>query len=138
MTEPTDFNGKIIAEFRANGGRVGGPFAGAPLLLLHTVGAKSGQERVNPVMYRAVGDDLAVFASKAGAPTNPDWYYNLLANPQVRVEIGTETVAATARVAGLQERDRIWTAHKEANPGFADYERKTTRQIPVIILQPDR
>ena len=138
MTEPTDFNGKIIAEFRANGGRVGGPFAGAPLLLLHTVGAKSGQERVNPVMYRVVGDDLAVFASKAGAPTNPDWYYNLLANPQVRVEIGTETVAATARVAGLQERDRIWTAHKEANPGFADYERKTTRQIPVIILQPDR
>jgi deazaflavin-dependent oxidoreductase (nitroreductase family) len=138
MTEPTDFNAKIIAEFRANGGRVGGPFAGAPLLLLHTVGAKSGQERVNPVMYRAVGDDLAVFASKAGAPTNPDWYYNLLANPQVRAEIGTETVAATARVAGPQERDRIWTAHKEANPGFADYEQKTTRQIPVIILQPDR
>jgi deazaflavin-dependent oxidoreductase (nitroreductase family) len=138
MTEPTDFNAKIIAEFRANGGRVGGPFAGAPLLLLHTVGAKSGQERVNPVMYRAVGDDLAVFASKAGAPTNPDWYYNLLANPQVRAEIGTETVAATARVAGPQERDRIWTAHKEAYPGFADYERETTRQIPVIILQPDR
>ncbi|MGD0373700.1 MAG: nitroreductase family deazaflavin-dependent oxidoreductase [Streptosporangiaceae bacterium] len=138
MTEPTDFNGKIIAEFRANGGQVGGPFAGAPLLLLHTVGAKSGQERVNPVMYRAVGDDLAVFASKAGAPSNPDWYYNLLANPQVRAEIGTETVAATARVAGPQERDRIWTAQKEAYPGFADYEKKTTRQIPVIILQPDR
>jgi deazaflavin-dependent oxidoreductase (nitroreductase family) len=102
------------------------------------VGAKSGQERVNPVMYRAVGDDLAVFASKAGAPSNPDWYYNLLANPQVRAEIGTETVAATARVAGPQERDRIWTAQKEAYPGFADYEKKTTRQIPVIILQPDR
>src|ERR1700690_1277565 len=110
MTEPTDWNSKIIAEFRANGGHVGGPFAGAPLLLLHTVGAKSGQERVNPMMYQAVGDDLAVFASKAGAPTNPDWYYNLLANPQVRAEIGTETVAATARVAGPQERDRIWTA----------------------------
>jgi deazaflavin-dependent oxidoreductase (nitroreductase family) len=138
MTEPTDFNGKIIAEFRANGGRVGGPFAGATLLLLHTVGAKSGQERVNPMMYQAVGDDLAVFASKAGAPTNPDWYHNLLANPQVRAEIGTETVAATARVAGPQERDRIWTAQKEAYPGFADYESKTTRQIPVIILQPDR
>ena len=138
MAEETDFNSKIIAEFRANGGRVGGPFAGAPLLLLHTVGAKSGQERVNPVMYQAVGDDLAVFASKAGAPTNPDWYYNLLANPQVHAEIGTETVTATARVADPQERDRIWNAQKEAYPGFADYESKTTRQIPVVILQPDQ
>ena len=97
MAAETDFNSKIIAEFRANGGRVGGPFAGAPLLLLHTLGAKTGKERVNPVMYQAVGDDLAVFASKAGAPTNPDWYHNLLANPQVHAEIGTETVAATAR-----------------------------------------
>jgi deazaflavin-dependent oxidoreductase (nitroreductase family) len=138
MAEETDFNSKIIAEFRAGGGRVGGLFAGAPLLLLHTVGAKTGKERVNPVMYQAVGDDLAVFASKAGAPTNPDWYHNLLANPRVHAEIGTETVAATARVADPQERDRIWNAQKEAYPGFADYETKTTRQIPVVILQPDR
>jgi deazaflavin-dependent oxidoreductase (nitroreductase family) len=138
MPEATDWNSKIIAEFRANGGRVGGQFEGAPLLLLHTVGAKSGQERVNPVMYRAVGDGFAVFASKAGAPTNPDWYHNIVANPQVQAEIGTETGQFTARLADGDERERIWTAHKSAYPGFADYERKTTRQIPVIILEPVR
>ncbi len=137
MAEAEDWNSKIIAEFRANGGKVGGSFEGATLLLLHTVGAKSGQPRVNPVMYRDLGrDGVAVFASKAGAPTNPDWYYNLLANPQVSAEIGTGTVKAVARVAEGEERDRIWEAHKRANPGFADYERKTTRQIPVVILEP--
>jgi deazaflavin-dependent oxidoreductase (nitroreductase family) len=133
---PDDWNSKIIAEFRANGGKVGGPFEGAPLLLLHTVGAKTGQERVNPMMYRAVGDGYAVFASKGGAPTNPDWYHNLLAHPQVRAEIGTETREFTARVADAQTREPIWTAHKRAYPGFADYETKTTRQIPVVILEP--
>jgi deazaflavin-dependent oxidoreductase (nitroreductase family) len=137
MPEVNDWNSKIIAEFRANGGRVGGQFEGAPLLILHTVGAKTGQERVNPVMYQAVGDGYAVFASKAGAPDNPDWYHNLLANPQVRAEIGTQTIEATARVAGREERDRIWTAQKAAYPGFAEYETKTTRQIPVVILHPD-
>ncbi len=135
MPEVTDWNSKIIAEFRANGGRVGGQFEGAPLLLLHTVGAKSGQERVNPMMYRPVGDSFAVFASKAGAPTNPDWYHNLLANPRVRAEIGTETIELTARVADSEEREPIWSAHAHAYPGFADYERKTTRQIPVVILE---
>ncbi len=138
MTEATDWNSKIIAEFRANGGRVGGQFEGAPLLLLHTVGAKSGRERVNPVMYQVVGDNFAVFASKAGAPTNPDWYHNLLANPRVSAEIGTQTIEADARVADEQERDPIWTAQKQAYPGFADYETKTTRQIPVVILEPVR
>jgi len=138
MADGTDFNSKIIAEFRANEGRVGGPFEGAPLLLLHTVGAKSGQERVNPMMYQAVGDNFAVFASKAGAPTNPDWYHNVLANPQVQAEIGTETITATARVADDAERDRIWDAQKQAYPGFADYERQTTRRIPVVILEPVR
>jgi deazaflavin-dependent oxidoreductase (nitroreductase family) len=138
MAEATDWNSKIIAEFRANGGRVGGPFEGAPLLLLHTVGAKTGQERVNPMMYRAVGDSYAVFASKAGAPTNPDWYHNLLAHPRIRAEIGTQTIEVDARVADEQERDRIWAAHKQANPGFADYEQKTIRQIPVVILEPVR
>lgn len=132
---PEDFNSKIIAEFRANGGKVGGQFEGAPLLLLHTTGAKTGQERVNPVMYQAVGDAFAVFASKAGAPSNPDWYYNLVANPQVRAEVGTETLDLTARVADSQTRERIWEAQKSAYPGFADYERKTTRQIPVVILE---
>jgi deazaflavin-dependent oxidoreductase (nitroreductase family) len=133
---PSDWNTAIIDEFRANGGKVGGQFEGAPLLLLHTTGAKTGQEHVTPVMYRDLGDSYAVFASKAGAPTNPDWYHNLMANPSVRAEIGTQTVPLSARTAVGAERDRIWTAHKAANPGFADYETKTTRQIPVVILEP--
>ncbi|GGM17289.1 nitroreductase family deazaflavin-dependent oxidoreductase [Micromonospora yangpuensis] len=132
----SDWNEKIIAEFRANGGKVGGQFAGAPLLLLHTVGARSGQLRVNPMMYQQLEGGYAVFASKAGAPTNPDWYHNLLAHPQVRAEVGTETVDLVARVAAGDERERIWSAQKAAYPGFADYERKTDRQIPVVVLEP--
>ncbi len=136
MAEAEDWNSKIIAEFRANGGKVGGQFEGAPLLLLHTVGAKSGEPRVTPMMYRDIGDGVAVFASKAGAPTHPAWYHNLLANPRVSAEIGPGTVDLVARVADGAERDRIWEAHKSEYPGFADYERKTTRQIPVVILEP--
>ncbi|PZS39781.1 MAG: nitroreductase family deazaflavin-dependent oxidoreductase [Pseudonocardiales bacterium] len=136
MTEAEDWNSKIIAEFRANGGKVGGPFEGSPLLLLHTVGAKSGQPRVTPVMYQDIGDGVAVFASKAGAPTHPAWYYNLLASPRASAEIGADTVEVVAREAEGAERDRIWEAQKRDYPGFADYERKTTRQIPVIILEP--
>jgi deazaflavin-dependent oxidoreductase (nitroreductase family) len=132
----SDWNATIIDEFRANGGKVGGNFEGAPLLLLHTTGAKTGQERVNPMMYRQVGASYAVFASKAGAPTNPDWYHNLVANPAVTAEIGTQTLPFTARVASSQERAEIWTAQKADYPGFADYESKTTRQIPVVILEP--
>jgi deazaflavin-dependent oxidoreductase (nitroreductase family) len=133
---PSDWNTAIIEEFRANGGKVGGQFQGAPLLLLHTTGAKTGNEHVTPVMYRPVGDGYAVFASKAGAPTNPDWYHNLMAHPSVRAEIGADTVPLSARVATGDERERIWTAHKTANPGFAEYETKTSRQIPVVILEP--
>lgn len=136
MAEVADWNSKIIEEFRANGGKVGGQFEGAPLLLLHTVGARSGQERVNPMMYRPAGNGYAVFASKAGAPTNPDWYHNLRANPRVRAEIGTRTVDLVARVAEGGEREQIWSAQKQDYPGFADYERKTDRQIPVVILEP--
>jgi deazaflavin-dependent oxidoreductase (nitroreductase family) len=131
-----DWNSKIIEEFRANDGKVGGPFEGAPLLLLHTVGAKTGQQRVNPMMYRTVPDGYAVFASKGGAPDNPDWYHNLLAHPQVSAEIGTRTVELKARVAEGDEREKIWTAQKAAYPGFAEYEQKTSRQIPVVILEP--
>jgi deazaflavin-dependent oxidoreductase (nitroreductase family) len=134
----SDWNGKIVEEFRANGGHVGGQFAGAPLLLLHTVGAKSGQPRVNPMMYQTVDGGYAVFASKAGAPTNPDWYYNVLAHPQVEAEIGTSKVALVARVAEGDERERIWSAQKAAYPGFAEYEQKTTRQIPVVVLEAAR
>lgn len=134
----TDFNTQIIDEFRAHEGRVSGPFEGAPLLLLHHTGAKSGTERVTPVMYLQVGDDLAVFASKAGALTNPDWFHNLVAHPQTTVEVGTTTFPVMARVAGNNEREPIWEKQKEVAPGFADYERKTSRQIPVVILEPVR
>jgi deazaflavin-dependent oxidoreductase (nitroreductase family) len=134
MAEFNDWNRKIIEEFRANGGKVGGQFEGANLLLLRTTGARSGQERVNPVAYQAVGDDYAVFASKGGAPTNPDWYHNLVANPNVTVEIGNATFQGTARVAEGDERERIWARQKETWPGFADYEQKTTRQIPVVVI----
>ncbi len=134
----SDWNDSIIDEFRANEGRVGGPFAGAPLLLLHSKGAKTGVDRVSPMMYRTVPGGWAVFASKAGADTNPDWYHNLLANPRATVEIGTQTREVTARVTEGAERDEIWTAHKTEYTGFADYERKTTRQIPVVVLEPVR
>lgn len=134
----SDWNSKIIEEFRANGGKVGGPFEGAPLLLLHTVGARSGQQRVNPVMYQQVAGGYAVFASKGGAPVNPDWYHNLLAHPHVQAEIGTGTVDLLARVAEGEERERIWAAQKAAHPGFANYERGTSRQIPVIVLEAAR
>jgi len=130
-----DFNRQIIDEFHSNGGKVGGMFQDATLLLLHHRGAKTGTERVNPLRYQAVGDDFAVFASKAGAPTNPDWYHNLLAHPSTTVEVGTETIAVRARVASPEERQRIWTAQKERVPQFAEYEEKTTRQIPVVILE---
>jgi len=132
----SDFNTPIIDEFRANGGRLGGNFEGAPMLLLHSTGAKSGKERVNPMMYQVVGDDYAVFASKAGAPTNPDWFHNLVAHPDATVEVGTDTKPVRARVATGEERTRIWETQKERYPGFAEYERNTDREIPVVILEP--
>ena len=136
MPDRRDWNTSIIEEFRANEGRVGGPFEGATLLLLHHRGAKSGVERVNPLAYQDLGEGkVAVFASKGGAPTDPDWYYNVQANPDVTVEIGTKTSPAKARVARGDERDGIWERQKQLMPGFADYERKTSRQIPVVILE---
>jgi deazaflavin-dependent oxidoreductase (nitroreductase family) len=132
---PEDWNTKIIEEFRANGGKVGGPFQGAPLLLLHTTGARTGQERINPVMYRSDGQRLVIFATKAGADTNPDWFHNLRVNSVVTVEVGTETMAVRAHVAEGDERDRLWEAQKSEYQGFADYEAKTQRQIPVVILE---
>jgi deazaflavin-dependent oxidoreductase (nitroreductase family) len=131
----SDWNTKVIEEFRANGGKVGGNFEGAPLLILHSTGAKTGRERVNPLVYQAVGDDVAIFASKGGAPDNPDWFHNLEAHPDVTVEIGTDTVPMRARIAEGDERDRIWTKQKQLMSGFADYEANTSRQIPVVILE---
>jgi deazaflavin-dependent oxidoreductase (nitroreductase family) len=138
MPGPNDFNTAMIDEFRANDGKVSGGFEGAPMLLLHSKGAKSGVERVNPVVYQTVGDDYVVFASKGGEPTNPDWYHNLVANPETSIEVGSETIPVTARVAEGDERERIWSKQKEVMPGFAEYEKKTTRQIPVVILSPKR
>ena len=136
-----DWNQQVIDEFRANAGRVGGTFEGRTLLLLHHRGAKTGTERVNPVAYQRLSDDsVAVFASKGGAPTNPDWYYNLVANPDVTVELGSETFRATARVAEGAERDEIWERQKHDWPGFAEYDEKTRgiREIPVVVLETTR
>ena len=132
----SDFNASIIDEFRANAGVVGGPFEGASLLLLHTTGARSGAERVNPLVYSTDGDNLVIFASKGGAPTHPDWYHNVVAHPDVTAEVGTDTVALRARVAELAEREALWSRQKDRMPNFADYEAKTARQIPVIVLEP--
>jgi len=135
VSDPTDYNRSIIDEFRANGGHVGGPFEHTPLLLLHHTGAKSGTERVNPVAYQRVGDAVAIFASKSGAPTNPDWYHNLVANPNATIEIGSERYDVVARVATGEERERIWSAQKRAFPNFAEYEKTAgAREIPVIVL----
>jgi deazaflavin-dependent oxidoreductase (nitroreductase family) len=137
MSSPNDWNTKVIEEFRANAGKVGGNFAGRTLLLLHTTGAKSAQERVNPVAYVKDGDKFVVIASKGGAPTNPDWYYNILANPLVTVEVGTEKFQARAQVAeDPAERRRLYDKMIAMMPGFAEYEQKTTRTIPVIVLTP--
>ena len=132
----SDWNTQIIEEFRTNHGKVGGNFAGAPLLLLHSTGAKSGQERVHPMMYLADGDRYLVFASKAGAPTNPDWYHNVKANPSVIIEVGTQTIVAQAEEVVGEERDRLYAQQATLYPGFADYEAKTDRVIPVIALRP--
>jgi deazaflavin-dependent oxidoreductase (nitroreductase family) len=134
MSTPNDRNQRIIDEFRANAGKVGGGFAGKTLLLLHTVGAKTAQERINPVAYVADGDRFVIIASKGGAPTNPDWYYNVLAHPLVTVQVGTQQFPAQAAVAAEPERTRLYNKMIEMLPGFADYRQRTTRQIPVIIL----
>ena len=135
MSEVNEWNKKVIAEFRANEGKVGGSFEGKTLLLLHTTGAKSQQERINPVACVKDGDRLAVIASKAGAPTHPDWYFNIVANPQVTVEVGKETFRAKATVAEEPERSRLYEKMVEVMPGFDEYRRKTTRVIPVIVLE---
>jgi deazaflavin-dependent oxidoreductase (nitroreductase family) len=130
-----DFNTQIVDEFRANDGVVGGPFDGATLLLLHTTGAKSGQERVAPLVYRLDGDKIVVFGSKGGAPTHPDWYRNLVANPKASIEVGTDRFDVVARTAEGDERSRIWEQQKKDVPQFAQYEKNTDREIPVVVLE---
>jgi len=130
----SDFNATIIDEFRANEGKVGGYFEGAPMVLLTTTGAKTGQVRTNPLVYVADGDRFIVIASKGGAPTNPDWYHNLVANPEASVEIGTDHFEVTATVLTGDERDRAWDAIVAERPGFAEYQTKTDRKIPAVAL----
>lgn len=134
LSDVNEFNRGIIEQFRANEGKVGPPFEGAPLLILHTTGAKSGKTRLAPIVFQQVGESWAVFASKAGAPDNPDWYHNLLVNPAATIELGTEDVAVTARVLEGDEREAVWSKQKELMPGFAEYEAKTDRVIPVVVL----
>ena len=135
MANTNDWNRQTIEEFRENGGKVGGFWEGKPLLLLTTTGAKSGQRHTNPMMYLANGNRLLVFASKRGAPTNPDWYHNLVAHPEVTVEVGTETYEATATVLNGEERDRLYARQAELYPQFGEYQANTTRKIPVIALE---
>ncbi len=129
-------NRAVISEFRANDGVLTGDFANADVVLLHTVGAKSGAERVNPLMSLPNGDDIVVFASKGGAPTNPDWYHNVVANPDVTVEVGTQTHSMRARIAQGEERDRLYATQAKRFPQFADYAASTDRTIPVVVLSP--
>ncbi len=130
-----DFNQRLIEEYRATGGKVGGQFAGRPLLLLTTTGAKSGQPRTQPLVYTVDGDRLVIIASKGGAPTNPAWYHNLLANPQATVELGAETFEVRATRIEGEERRRLYDAQAALMPTFADYEKKTSRDIPLFVLE---
>jgi deazaflavin-dependent oxidoreductase (nitroreductase family) len=134
MAGPDDWNRKIIEEFRANGGEVAA-FRRQPLLLLTHTGARTGTTRTNPLAYFADGDRYVIVASKGGAPTNPDWYHNLLANPMASVELGTETFDVTAEEASPEERERLWAMITDRNSAFAEYEGTTDRTIPVMILR---
>ena len=137
MADGDDFNGQVIEEFRANGGKVGGYFEGASLLLLHHVGAKTGTERANLLVYQQVGGSYAIFASAGGQPRDPQWFRNLVARPDVTVEVGTSTVKARARIADSEERARILATQKERMSNFADYEKSAApREIPVVLLDP--
>lgn len=128
-------NMAVVEEYRSTGGQLSGQMAAFKVVLVHHKGAKSGIERVNPLAYLEAGDDIAVFATNGGRNTNPDWYYNLVANPGTFVELGTETFPVRARVATGQERAEIWEAQKVGSPMFAEFEKTTPREIPVVILE---
>ena len=135
MSQMDEFNKKVIEEFRSNGGKVGGQFKGAPMVLMTHTGAKSGKSYTTPLVYSRDGDRLVIIASKAGAPNNPDWYHNLRANPLVTLEIGAERFQARAMVTSGVERERLFNQQAEKMPFFNDYRKKTKREIPVIVLQ---
>lgn len=131
----SDWNDQIIKEFRENEGKVGGMFAGASMLLLTTTGAKSGKRHTTPLVYFPNGERMIIVASAAGAPNHPAWYHNLVAHPKATIEVGTETYDVTAAIPPREERDQIWATVTKQNPGFAEYQTKTTRVIPVVALQ---
>lgn len=133
--EVKNWNRQVIAEFRENGGKVGGMFEGMPLLLLTTTGAKSGQPRLSPLAYTTDNGSMVIIASKGGAPTHPDWFHNIRANPSVTVETGTETFPASASIPEGEERTRLYDQMAAQMPNFAEYQRNTTRQIPVVVLE---
>jgi len=135
MAELDEFNRRVIDEFRSNAGKVGGMFANAPMLLLTTKGAKSGKSYTNPLVYSRDGDRIVVIASKAGAPTNPAWYYNLVAHPTATIELGTDQFQARARVVTGDERERLFKQQAAQMPMFDEYRKRTTRQIPVIVFE---
>jgi deazaflavin-dependent oxidoreductase (nitroreductase family) len=135
MTTQNDFNTQVIEEFRANGGKVGGYFEGRPMLLLTTTGARSGTRRTTPLVYQPDGERWLIFASMGGAPTSPAWYHNLVAHPDVTIEVGSETVPVTAKVLIGDERDRYYARQVELIPVFGEYQQKTTRRIPVVALE---
>jgi deazaflavin-dependent oxidoreductase (nitroreductase family) len=130
------FNEDLIADLRANQGKAtSGPFVGRPVLILTTTGARSGDTRENPLVYTRTGDDYVVIASKGGAPTHPSWYHNLVAHPRVKVEVDGEAFPAEARVAQGDEHDRLYAAHAEMMPAFREYQERTSRKIPVVVLR---
>ena len=135
-TSPAEFNAQVIEEFHANEGRVGGMFESMPLLLLHHTGAKSGKSRTNPLAYQSDDGRYVVFASKGGAPANPDWYHNLKAQPRVKIEVGTDTIDVVASEVSGEERERLYRTQAERLPQFAEYAQKAERVIPVIVLTP--
>jgi len=136
MSKWDETNAKVIAEFRANQGRVGGHYDGWPMLILHTTGAKSGRTHVTPLVYLPDGGRMVIIASAGAQPMHPAWYHNLVANPEVTVEVGDETVVATARVATGAERNALYARQAERFPFFAEYEKKAARTIPVVVLEP--
>ncbi len=135
VMDPMQFNETLIAEYRATHGKVTGMFAGAPLLLLTTTGAKSGKPRTSPLVYTSDGDRIVIIASKGGAPTNPDWYHNLLAHPEATLELGSDKFQVRASFPEGQERERLYNQQAAQMPNFAEYQKNTTRQIPVVVLE---
>lgn len=133
-----DFNKRIMDEFHANGGKVGGPFQGADILILTSTGARTGQTRWNPLAYTRDGDRFVIVASKGGAPNSPDWYHNLVAHPSAVIEVGTDVISVEASIATGAERDGLYAAHAAKMPQFNDYAKKTERKIPVVVLTPRR